>query len=140
MTNPTPEAIEALVRARDLAMDRAARARIPECADFGAISQDLDAALTALSQRQRVKPLVWELEPDRDAEYPKWSAETGLGKSYHVFKAWWGAQNKWAFIGIDGFHHSEEEAKAAAHADYEDRILSALEADPTVKRRDGRDD
>lgn len=89
----------------------------------------LRAFITALRARPatvQVKPLVWELEPDRDAEYPKWTAETDLEKSYHVFKAWWGAQDKWAFVGIDGFYHSEADAKAAAQADYEARIRAAL--------------
>ena len=36
---------EVLVRARNLAMDRTVRAPIPECANFGAIAQDLDAML-----------------------------------------------------------------------------------------------
>lgn len=84
----------------------------------------------ALAGRVKVKPLVWVLEPDRDAEYPRWTAETDTGKSYHAFKAWWGAQDKWAFMGTDGFHHSEVAAKAAAQADYEARIIAALEPQP----------
>lgn len=75
----------------------------------------------------KVKPLVWRMDPDRDDDYPRWLAETGLGKTYHVFKAWWGAQEKWGFVGLDGYHHSEAAAKAAAQADYEARILAALE-------------
>ena len=38
---------EALQRARDLAMRQTAEARIPECGDFGAIAQDLDAMIAA---------------------------------------------------------------------------------------------
>jgi hypothetical protein len=77
-----------------------------------------------------VKPLVWELEPDRDADYPKWSAEAASGKTYHVFKAWWGTQNKWGFVGDGGFYHSEAEAKASYQADHVACILAALEPVP----------
>lgn len=78
----------------------------------------------------KVNPLVWELLPDRDADFPKWFADTGIGKQYHAFKAWWGLHKKWAYCGIDGFHHTLEDAKAAAQADYEARILAAIKVTP----------
>jgi hypothetical protein len=85
------------------------------------------AALPAVAPGVRVKPLEWEEEPDRDPNYPKWTADTGMGKHYFVFKAWWGSQQKWGFAGVDGFYHTKDEAKAAAQADYEARILAALD-------------
>ena len=92
----------------------------------------IDAALRAQQPAApvsgvTVKPLVWTLVPDREPDYPRWSADTGLGKTYTVFKAWWGAEEKWGFIGVDGFYHSETEAKAAAQANHEARILAALD-------------
>jgi hypothetical protein len=76
----------------------------------------------------RVKPLEWEEEPDRDPNYPKWTADTGMGKHYFVFKAWWGSQQKWGFAGVDGFYHTKDEAKAAAQSDYAARIMAAIDA------------
>lgn len=76
-----------------------------------------------------VKPLVWELDPDRPEDYPKWTAATEFGKTYSVFKARWGAQDKWGYVGEDGFCHTPEAAQAAAEADYRARIAAALEVD-----------
>ncbi len=75
----------------------------------------------------KVRELEWVEMPDRDPESASWIAETDLGRSYRVFAAWWGAQNKYGYV-FDGFYHTENEAKAAAQADYERRVLSALEA------------
>jgi len=92
-----------------------------------AINPDATAALArAVEAGRQVKPLVWYPEPDRDADYPAWSAQTEFGKRYRVFKAWWGAEDKWGFIGDDEFHHTEEAAKAAAQDDYATRIRAAL--------------
>lgn len=40
-----PELLEAAVRARDIAMEYAVKARIPECGKFSEIAQELDAAI-----------------------------------------------------------------------------------------------
>jgi hypothetical protein len=92
--------------------------------------RDRIAALPAVSApvAVRVKPLEWEEEPDRDPNYPKWTADTGMGKHYFVFKAWWGSQQKWGFAGVDGFYHTKDAAKAAAQADYAARIMAAIDA------------
>jgi len=69
--------------------------------------------------------LELRLEDERDADFPRWNAEWN-GIVFSVFKAWWGSKSKWGFVGGGAFHHTEEAAKAAAQADYEARILSAL--------------
>lgn len=71
-----------------------------------------------------IKALEWCLHENSDPEYPRWDAD-GTDKRYSVFKAWWGKENRWAYVW-DGFYHTEEVAKAAAQADYEARIRSAL--------------
>lgn len=48
MLDAAPGMIEAIKRARDLAMRMTVEARIPECGHFGAIAQDLDAALNEM--------------------------------------------------------------------------------------------
>jgi hypothetical protein len=76
------------------------------------------------SDKPRVKPLVWT---------QKGYAETPFGK-YHVVMEDWSGQDDFWFVcfagkpyGKCGEHGSEEAAKAAAQADYESRILEALE-------------
>ena len=86
----------------------------------------LEAAFAAMpGPAVKVKHLVWRLEDSRDADFPRWNAEWN-GIVFSVFKAWWGSKSKWGFVGGGAFHHTEEAAKAAAQADYEARILSAL--------------
>lgn len=46
--------ITALGRSRTTAMDQTVRARIPECANFGAIAQDLDYALSRIEDQADV--------------------------------------------------------------------------------------
>ena len=74
--------------------------------------------------KPRVKPLVWTQAG---------CAETPFGK-YHVLMEDWSGQDDFWFVcfagmpyGKCGEHGSEEAAKAAAQADYEARILAALE-------------
>lgn len=74
----------------------------------------------------RVKPLEWVLDPDRQKDTPKWRAVDATGLSYEIFKAWWGHQQDWGFVALGEFHRTEEAAKAAAQADFERRIRSAL--------------
>jgi hypothetical protein len=90
------------------------------------VARLLSAALAHPGQVREIaiKPLEWGLEPGRAAAFPRWNA-TVFGETYSVFKAWWGKEDKWGFV-FKEFHHSAEAAKAAAQADYEQRIRSAL--------------
>lgn len=63
MTTDINELIEAISRARNLAMRAMLSARIPESGDFGAIAQDTDFALTELRSLQS---RIAELEAERD--------------------------------------------------------------------------
>ena len=45
------QALEALSRAHQTAMEQTLRARVPECAEFGGIAQDLDFVVAALRER-----------------------------------------------------------------------------------------
>lgn len=47
------EAIAAITRARDTAMEWTAKGRIPECGEFGTIAQDLDAVLFIIEARTK---------------------------------------------------------------------------------------
>ena len=116
----------------DLISRRTVRALIPAYVhgDHYVAFDRAIAALPAVSAPDvavRVKTLEWEEEPDRDPNYPKWTADTGMGKHYFVFKAWWGSQQKWGFAGVDGFYHTKDAAKAAAQADYAARIMAAID-------------
>ena len=84
------------------------------------------AALDAAEARDGVKPLVWEQCNDTDSDYfGSWSS-LSVGVYYRiseVFGQKWevmaGMPNGLAYSNLDA-------AKAAAQADYEARILSAL--------------
>ena len=93
----------------------------------GYLMLDAAAMLRACKGRVRVKPLEWVKHPSRDI----WRCYTMLG-AYKVFGV--GAQPSWDFDAIDGQKSevaaSVEAAKAAAQADYERRILAALEPAP----------
>jgi len=98
----------------------------------------LEAALAAMpGPAVTVKPLEWRLEDSRDADFPRWNAEWN-GIVFSVFKAWWGSKSKWGFVGGGAFHHTEEAAKAAAQADYEARILSAITPAPDLASENER--
>lgn len=45
------QALEALGRAHQAAMEQTLRARIPECAEFAGIAQDLDFVVATLRER-----------------------------------------------------------------------------------------
>lgn len=80
-----------------------------------------------------VEPLVWEMEVDRDINYPAWTTamgEAGPPVHYRVFKAWCGKRDRWEFCGPGGFYETADAAFAAAQADYAHRILSAINARP----------
>ena len=82
----------------------------------------------------RVKPLVWQMEDGRQDDCPKWIADVDA-KRYEVFKAWWGDQDKWGFVALGEFYHTEDAAKAAAEADHAVRVLSQIEALPAAQVR-----
>lgn len=82
-----------------------------------------------------VKPLVWVDFPDRGAKARAWN------EANYMIQKW--SDGRWeitasypgyaTFVdGVDRFHPTLEAAKAAAQADYEARILSALGMQPTV--------
>ena len=80
----------------------------------------------------KVKPLVWAKHPSRNI----WRCETAIG-TYKVFGI--GATTTWDFdsatSGTDRTTKPStniEEAKAAAQADYEARIISMLEHGTTA--------
>ena len=72
----------------------------------------------------KVKPLEWRLHPDGDAQ--RYEGISTVGNNYVVFMAWWGKHRKWGWVGNGEFHDTLDTAKAAAQADYEQRIISAL--------------
>ena len=49
------QALEVLSRAHQTAMEQTLKARIPECAEFAGIAQDLDFVVAALRERLGVK-------------------------------------------------------------------------------------
>ena len=49
------QALEVLSRAHQTAMEQTFKARIPECAEFAGIAQDLDFVVAALRERLEVK-------------------------------------------------------------------------------------
>lgn len=80
--------------------------------------------------RPTVKALEWTHEAETAKKYETWSAETIFGR-YHVVRM--PAGYTWFVeggIGSGGPFDTAEAAKTAAQADYERRILSALEAAP----------
>jgi len=86
------------------------------------------AAALAAAPKPRVKALAWLKHPSAVA----WRAETLLG-TYQVWAV--SATTTWLFDGfggekIDCQEKNIETAKAASQADYERRVLSALEDQP----------
>lgn len=97
----------------------------PNCQEPGCHAE-AQAAIAALEpmDKPRVRPLDWT---------KKGYAETPFGK-YHVVMEDWSGQDDFWFVcfagkpyGKCGEHASEVAAKAAAQADYEARVLAALE-------------
>lgn len=98
-------------------------------------SGDIEAAERALDRYEpwadyvfgapKVKPLVWEAEDGS----PACQDANGCGKLYRVIVSHDGTAvlRHNASLCDQETHGSEEAAKAAAQADYERRILSALE-------------
>jgi hypothetical protein len=83
------------------------------------VSRDmLEAALSA-APAVKVKPLPWE--EDRGF----WRAQTSLVACYSV----WDCGDHWECSLIDGQFKTAKAAKSAAQADYERRVLSAIEGE-----------
>jgi hypothetical protein len=56
------QALEALERAREIAMVQSLKARIPECGEFSAIAQDVDWAIVTMKatlEQQQAEPMAW---------------------------------------------------------------------------------
>jgi hypothetical protein len=125
-------------------------ADLPQMAEGGIDEQIIEledsiAALEAqLAERVKVKALEWEdsgFVPDKawgDACLKQARGHHHLGRyagSYTIQEiepgGWWGWWNTWTSDrDPEGVGRTKDEAKAAAQADYESRILSALEATP----------
>lgn len=95
--------------------------------DYGAAvlrAQIAEARLAAAGVKQRVKPLVWEDTGET------WSRCDSIAGEYFI--AGHQGSYAWSVNDDDAWHHGEhvesmEAAKAAAQADYDARILGALE-------------
>ena len=98
---------------------------------------DKDTAIAAWNTRAapKVKPLVWTA---------KGYAQTPFGKYLVVREDWSGEEDFWFICfagkpyGKCGEHATLEAAKAAAQADYEARILAAIEPAPVSVREAAR--
>ena len=123
---PTSEQIEA---ATDAMMDEAyttslwAREGVRELAAV--------ALSAAEGVKVRIKPLEWEY----DAVDDDWTAQTPFEAPFYVERAYdsdgkdgW-VSYMWQSSGYEDVLDSADEAKAAAQADYEARILSALKGE-----------
>lgn len=98
------------------------------------IADEMRSALrarTAQTVGVRVKPLEWEADPYNEGDYQFWRAkageyiyEVGCDRTY-----WWQEDGAANICAIDGFP-SGDAAKAAAQADYEQRIRSQVVAAP----------
>jgi hypothetical protein len=107
-----------------------------ECVPMDEKDRRLAAALTRtaaleaqLAERVKVKPLEWH-----KSEIIGWNGDWHtVPTSYSIRCA---DENGWKWSGFGGFGYgrSDEAAKAAAQADYERRILSALEATPPAPK------
>lgn len=95
--------------------------------DFRRARAALTNSTEAVTRKVRVKPLVWVETEGR--EHPEWIAVTNIGRDWRVFQAWWGKEDKWGYVAEGGFYHTPDEAKAAAQADYEARVIAALETE-----------
>lgn len=104
------------------AIDRITKLSCDDDAHWGSI---VDALRTIPSTQVSVKPLEWVYDEMRGV----WSAQDGFGRHYTVSDSQWFHGSLSEFIWVDGGY---EAAKAAAQADYEARILSALDMQPTV--------
>jgi hypothetical protein len=94
----------------------------PEDADDEYIRADLLPQLQSIETTTKVKPLVWEYHPAGKIAAPT------IGHSYIL-----DTRKKGTVVSLKGFAHFQrrfdtlDDAKAAAQADYERRIMECLE-------------
>lgn len=111
----------------DLTESRAyALALEQELRDRASLTAERDAAL---AWAVKVKPLVWAA---RGLTGEFW-ASTLIGLHYIVTERGWGVRNDPDAHPVEG---GIEAAKAAAQADYEARILAAIQPDPEARQAD----
>ena len=115
----------------DLAESRAyALALEQELRDRARLTAERDAALAGAV---KVKPLVWVDFHDRGAKAHAWN------EANYMIQKW--SDGRWeisasypgystSIYGTDRFYPTIEAAKAAAQADYDARILAAIQPDP----------
>ena len=116
MTRPTDDELEAMAARLDHGFDTLSEAE--------GVMDDAAAMLRACKGRVRVKPLEWEYHPAGTIAAPP------TGHAYII-----DTRMKGRYYSVKGFNpqrqfDSLDEAKAAAQADYEARILSALDPAP----------
>lgn len=78
--------------------------------------------------RAKVKPLEWNEYTDERGDPDRWDAETLAGTFYGIALLVDGFSIEYDYTAVAKGLDDLEAAKAAAQADYEQRILSALEA------------
>jgi hypothetical protein len=92
-----------------------------------------------LAESVKVKPLEWSdvRQPDEEIRYHHIIAESPIGQWTIQWKGWKDYDDRTVFLGGDFVLNGGdilEAAKSAAQADYERRILSALEATPPAPK------
>ena len=113
-----------------------------KCSARGPINYTDHHAITAWNRRAdfaavqpaqvRVKPLVWKGDSIR-------VTANGMGKYYSCMRMFHGQKGSGWECDEGDWHPTIEAAKAAAQADYEARILAALEPQPISKSADLHD-
>ena len=103
-------------------------------AEIARLTAERDAAL---AKAVKVKPLVWVDFHDRGAKAHAWN------EANYMIQKW--SDGRWeisasypgystSIYGTDRFYPTIEAAKAAAQADYEARILDAIQPDPEARQ------
>ena len=88
----------------------------------------LTAALAVEAGAVGVKPLEWKEGDGITCDVLYHTAETPFGLTYWQIECQWGVQG--GYVEAYGDEETDEAAKAAAQADYEARVLSALTTSP----------
>jgi len=105
-------------------------------AEIARLTAERDAALAGAV---KVRPLVWVDFHDRGAKAHAWN------EANYMIQKW--SDGRWeisagdpgystSIYGTDRFYPTIEAAKAAAQADYEARILAAIQPDPDARQAD----
>lgn len=92
--------------------------------------------MTDIKTLVSVKALEWK-NVAVDGGFPRFQATTPFGQTREIFVSWWGKEGKWGYVYTateEGpYFHTADEAKAAAQADYEARVRSALSSVPVTE-------